>query len=257
MFIGQKHITTQLDLILPHVKREHSGIALLLRGPSGYGKTDLARRICNVLADDSYLESLGNDISIREEVWVHFIDEIHLCKEPEVLYPLLDFNKHVLILATNFDSSLPEALTNRCENFLFTAYSDDELMTIFNNVFPYVLPERVVKHIIEIAGRCPRVIIRTYVNNLKMYFSSNRELLVRGDCQELIDTIDTIHGIKNGLDANSQHYLASLTGLGGRASLGLLASSMKLDTNSIRYGIEPILMYKGLIKITSKGRELC
>jgi len=257
MFIGQEHITKQLDIILPHVKENHSGINLLLRGPSGYGKTDLARRICTYLNGNSYAESLGNNISVYENVWVTFIDEVHLCKEPETLYPLMDKEEFVFVLATNFDSSLPEALTNRCENFLFTGYSDEELITIFNNRFPYELPEEVVKHIIEIAGRCPRVIVRTYVNNLTMFFSSDKEILLRGDANEIINKIDSIHGIKSGLDANAQHYLTTLSGLGSRASLGLLASAMKLDSNSLRYGIEPILLYKGLIKITSRGRELC
>lgn len=257
MFIGQNHIVSQLEAILPYIKENHKDINLLLRGPSGYGKTELAKIICNFLAKNEYVFKLGNQIEVIENYWVHFFDEIHLCEKPEVLYPLMDSGKYVFVFATNYDSVLPEAFLNRCQNFIFSDYSTEELVEIFNTNFKYELPERVVKHIVEIAGRNPRIILRTYVNNLTMYFSSRRDLLLASSDEELINTIDTMHGIKEGLDANSRHYLDVLKNLNGRASLSLIAATMKLDINTIKYGIEPVLLYRGLIKISSKGRELC
>src|SRR5512147_302442 len=116
-FIGQEHITLQLGDILPYIKERREGTSILFRGPSGYGKTELAKKCCHFLVGDAYQYCLGSKLKFNRERWVHFIDEIHLLEKPEILYPVMDENKYVFVLATNFDSILPEALTNRCKNF--------------------------------------------------------------------------------------------------------------------------------------------
>lgn len=255
-FIGQDHIMYTLGDLLKYTYDTKKGVSILFRGASGYGKTELAKKSCNFIAGRDYEFCLGNKFTFNENIFVHLIDEIHLMKEPEILYPIIDEGNYVFIFTTNFDSLLPEALSNRCQNFIFVDYSDDELIDIFK--FHSNLPVRnqVIKHIIEIAGRLPRVMVKTFINNLEIHYVGKKNELLEKTDAELIEEIDILFGIEGGLDRISRQYIESLGNLGGRASINLLSSSMKLDINTIKYTVEPALLYKKLIKITSKGREL-
>jgi Holliday junction resolvasome RuvABC ATP-dependent DNA helicase subunit len=253
-FIGQEHIVLQLGDILPTIYHSREGINLLFRGSSGYGKTELAKRCCNFLVGDNYQTCLGSKLKFNRDTWVHFIDEIHLLETPEVLYPVLDSGKYVFVFATNFDSILPEALTNRCNSFIFVDYSDKDLIEIFEYHSKLVFPVNVMKYIIDVAGRNPRVMIKTYINILKMHYKRQENISINEE--EIIQDINTLFGITNGIDRVSKEYLDVLQKLGGRSNINLLSSSMHLDINTIKYTIEPSLLYKGLIRITSRGREL-
>lgn len=256
-FIGQEHFMSQLGDILMYTYSTKSGVNILFRGASGYGKTELAKKCCNFLAGPDYETSLGNNPKFNPEIWVHFIDEVHKMENPEVLYPIMDSGKYILVFATNFDSILPEAFTNRCNNFVFTDYSDEELMEIMNYHSKLEFSDNIKKYIINVSSRNPRIIVKTFLNTLYMHFYKDIDSFKKLSDEELVSVIDKLFGIKNGLDAVSREYLETLKKLGGRASISLISSVMKLDTNTIKYDVEAGLLYKGLIKITSKGRELC
>lgn len=253
-FIGQEHIQLQLGDILPYIKKNREGISILFRGPSGYGKTELATKCCKFLVGDAYQYCLGDKLKFNRESWVHFIDEIHLMENPEILYPVIDSNNYVFIFATNFDSLLPEALTNRCNSFIFVEYSDSELLEIFNYHSKLRYPNNVARYIIDVANRNPRVIVKTFINTLKMHYIKQEN--IPENEQEIIDTINKLFGIEEGLDRVARLYLDTLRAFGGRSSINLLSSGTHLDINTIKYTVEPALLYKGLIKITSRGREL-
>lgn len=253
-FIGQEHITLQLGDILPYVYHTREGVNLLFRGPSGYGKTELAKRCCKFLVGDAYQFCLGNKLKFNNNVWVHFVDEVHLLEKPEVLYPAMDNGRYVFVFATNFDSILPEALSNRCKNFIFVDYSDDELRDIFKFHSKLKYPESVINHIIDVSGRNPRIIVKTFIDTLKMHY--RRQENIPDNDQEIIANIDRLFGIEGGLDRVSRQYIETLSNLGGRANINLISSTMHLDIDSIKYQIEPALLYKGLIRISSKGREI-
>lgn len=253
-FIGQEHITLQLGDILPYIKKNREGVNLLFRGPSGYGKTELAKKCCKFLVGDAYQYCLGSKVKFNREVWVHLIDEIHLLEHPEVLYPVMDNGDYIFIFATNFDSLLPEALTNRCKNFIFTDYSREELRDIFKVHSKLIYSDNVIDYIVEIANRNPRVIVKTFMDTLRMHYKKQENI---PNDEKVINDINKLFGINDGLDRISIQYLNALRTLGGRASMNLLASSANLDLNTMKYQIEPMLLYKGLIKITSRGRELC
>jgi Holliday junction resolvasome RuvABC ATP-dependent DNA helicase subunit len=255
-FIGQDHILESLRVILPYVYETREGNSFLFRGASGYGKTELSKWVCDFLVGSHYQTCLGSQFEFDNEVWVHFIDEIHTMKEPEVLYPLIDSGVFTFVFATNYDSILPEALVNRCKSFIFTDYTDDELLRIFNYHSKIRFPPKVMNHLINISGRNPRVLVKTYASNLNMYFISRREELLKSE-EEIIDIVDRIHGIKNGLDRTSRDYLLALHNLGGRGSIKLISSVMRLDENTVKYTVEPMLLFRNLIKITNRGRELC
>lgn len=253
-FIGQEHITLQLGDILPYIYHNKEGVNLLFRGPSGYGKTELAKRCCKFLAGDNYQYCLGNRIKFNRETWIHFIDEIHLAEHPEVLYPVMDTGEYVFVLATNFDSILPEALTNRCKNYTFVDYSAEDLRQIFKAHSKLVYSDNVIDYIVDVANRNPRIIVKTFIDTLKMHYKKQEN--IPSSDEEVINNINRLFGIEQGLDRVCREYLDKLKELGGRSSINLLSSVLHLDTNSIKYQVEPALLHKGLIKISSKGREL-
>ena len=255
-FIGQEHILENLKIILEYTYRTREGVSLLFRGASGYGKTELSENVCNFLVGNHYQKCLGAQFTFDTDMWVHFIDEVHTMKEPELLYPIIDSGIYVFVFATNHDSILPEALVNRCKSFIFTDYTDEELLRIFNHHSKIQFSDRILKHLISISGRNPRVLVKTFASNLNMYYVSRKDELSKPD-YEIIQTIDRIHGIRDGLDRTSRDYLEALQNLGGRASITLIANVMRLDMNTIKYTVEPLLLFRNLIKITNKGRELC
>ena len=78
-FIGQHHIMNQLAFMLPNLyKFPDKGANILLRGPSGFGKTTMALGICH------YLASTGKNFEVYLADWteyrfrqrVIFIDEV-------------------------------------------------------------------------------------------------------------------------------------------------------------------------------------
>lgn len=255
-FIGQDHIMPTLGEILYYTYETKKGVNILFRGASGCGKTELAKKSCNFLAGDAYQICLGDNVKFDRNVFVHFIDEVHLLKNPEVLYPLMDSGDYVFIFATNYDSVLPEALTNRCNNFIFSDYSDRDLIDIFKYHCILQLSDAVIKYIIDVSGRNPRIIVKTFARVLEMHYRGENRIARYTD-EQIINKINELFGIENGLDRICRQYLEYLTALGGRASINLIASAMKLDINTIKYSVEPVLLYKKLIKISSRGRELC
>lgn len=253
-FIGQEHIINQIGDVLPYIKHYKEGVNILFRGPSGYGKTELAKTCAKFLVGDNYQFCLGNKLKFNRETWVHFIDECHLLESPEVLYPVMDMGHYVFLFATNVDSVLPEALTNRCKNYIFVEYSLEELRQIFRMHSKLRYPDIVMDYIIELSNKQPRTMIITFIDTLRMHYRNQEN--VPQNPEEIIDVINNMFGINGGLDRVSKEYLDTLKRLGGRASVTLLATAANLDVNTMKYQVEPGLLYKGLIKITSKGREL-
>ena len=81
-------------------------------------------------------------------------------------------------------------------------------------------------------------------------------LLSRITFDEFKLVAERVFGVKDGLDIQCQRYLKTLNGLGGRASLATIKAALHLDEGTIKYQIEPALLYRGLIKISSKGRTI-
>ena len=252
LFIGQQHIMNELSVKLPEIYSTRSGANILLRAPSGHGKTKMAISICNYLDGINYQFSLGDSIEFDTDKWVHFYDEIHLCKTPEILYPHMDSGEFVIILATNEFSELPEALMNRCTNFIFADYTDRELFSIIRQSTAFNFDDEGLKYIVESCARNPRIILRM-ISRLLMY---ERRFGKITELQTLINVFTEYFGIVDGLDVQARKYLEVLVRAGGRASLDTLASLIHVDKSTIRYLIEPILIYKGLVKINSRGRTI-
>lgn len=254
-FIGQSHIMHQLQDILPHLYETQDGINILIRGPSGWGKTRMAFMICNYLTGGNFEYCLADKLLFTDSVRVHFIDEVHLIDTPETLYPKMDSGKYVIVLATNDASMLPEALTNRCVEFIFDAYSTVELREIIDGASSQRLPNQFKDYIIESGGGNPRV-IKNIIMRLNLIASRHPDTYKGMDLDGFKKLLEYTFGIKDGMDVMCNRYLEILKAVGGVASLQTLSTMAHIDQSTLKFYVEPILLYKKIIKITSKGRSL-
>ena len=252
-FIGQRHIMSQLSFILPEVYKNNLPANFLLRGKSGFGKTKLAILICNYLSGLNFYYSTGDRFVFNQKFRVHFIDEAHKIETPESLYPLMDSGKYVFVFAMNENGDLPEAFVNRCENLIFTDYSDEELFEIVREASTMELSEDKLKYIITSCGGNPREILHL-VRKLEMLWRNTG--VDFGSLENFKSILEQIFGIEDGLDVLARKYIEILSKLGGTAGLNTIKSLMHTDTNTLRYFVEPILLYQNKIKISNRGRSL-
>lgn len=243
----------QLRFILPDLYENRRGVNFLLKGPSGFGKTTMALSMAHYLCGNNFEYYLGDGKEFDFTKWVIFIDEIHIMKAPEVLYPVMDSRNHVFILASNQTGNLPEALTNRCYEYIFDDYSLEELMLIAKESFRYNTTDENLIAIVEAANRNPRV-IKSLCDRLGILFS--REVDRNPRIANYDEIIQEVFHIEGGLDTLCRRYLEVLHDIGGTASLSRMKTILHVDEATIINQVEPILLKKGRIEITSKGRSL-
>jgi len=254
LFRGQPAIMNQLSIYLPYLDRERdAGMAFMVTGPSGMGKTRLCFQCCNYLEPKGryQYELPGNGtIKLNTSVRVNFIDEIHLLKEPEILYPYLDRNDRIIFLATNDSGELPEALINRCTPLIFAPYSNEDLIGIARGIYTYQVDETFMEKIVRAGFNNPRQIV---------YLSSRLVMYTKlyGIPTDLDSVLYNTFGVKDGVDTTGQRYLDFLRHVGGKASLDTLSAGLHISKTMILFQVEPPLLYQGKIQISSKGRILC
>jgi Holliday junction resolvasome RuvABC ATP-dependent DNA helicase subunit len=254
-FIGQPHIMKELSYTLPYLHSTREGMNILIRGPSGWGKTRMSFMISNYLTGGQFSYQLADKFSFDDRYWVHFIDEVHLLLTPEVLYPLMDSGKYVILLATNDAALLTEALVNRCTQFNFEPYSMEELREITKSCLTSKVQNDILDYIIESGGNNPRV-IKNIVSRINIMMHTVPNLLSQVNINEFRVLMEASFGIRDGLDTMCYRYMEALTSLGGAASLQTLGTYLHTDSNTLRFYVEPVLLYKNLIRISSKGRSL-
>lgn len=254
LFIGQHHIMNVLAIMLPELyKHPEQGVSILLDGPSGYGKTTMAIAICEYLAGKNFEYYLYDRKPFVFEKRVIFIDEVHRMREPEILFPIMDERKHVIILATNHTGGLPEALRNRCREFIFGDYDDEELQLMAMEAATFSTTVENYQRIVEAANRNPRI-LKNLVDTLGMYFRQKTDINpATADFSQILGEVFQISG---GLDTHCRRYLEILGTVGGTASLSLLSNILHIDQETLRNQVEPVLIKRGLVNITTKGRKL-
>ncbi len=259
MFYGQETIKRELDFLIEDIKNEGNNHNILLRAPSGCGKTTLAfimiKLINDGLKDFGYYipDSDGNIPEIFNYYRLQFIDEVHCLKQPEILYPLLDSKDYTFILASNESGELREPLKNRCIQFIFEPYNSNDMFNIINNILSiYNLSEELI---MEVATRCkntPRI-AKIVCERLTYVF---KNYLVPRNIEELNSILENILNIKKkGLNKQDMIYLEYLNNM-EISSLQNIIYGTGIDRATILTEIEPYLLHLGLISISSRGRKL-
>ncbi len=246
----------QLKDILPHLyNNADAGMNMLMRGPSGWGKTRMSFMICNYLTGGGFEYCLGDKLLFTDSIRVHFIDEVHLLEQPETLYPRMDSGKYVVVLATNDVALLPEALSNRCDQFIFDRYTIPELREICRMNFKVEVQNSFLDYLIDSGGYNPRV-IKSLISRLNIILFRRPDLIKGINLEEFKYLLQQTFGIKDGMDVMCTRYIEALTSLGGTAALATIATYTHIDQNTLKFYVEPVLLYKNRITISSKGRRL-
>lgn len=229
---------------------------LLIKAPTGYGKTTLARMIIYQVDRTSYYNTIpdsNGEVSLDLTRRVIFVDEVHYLKQQELLYPMMDRRKHIVILATNESGKLKEALVRRCVPLIFEEYTLVEMEYIVRDRFTsrgMEVPDVVISTITKNTNNSPGI-ADVLCERLFYVFSSYK---IPQTKEETIEILRDYLGITDGLTPEHRRYLSFLSQQ-GMASLDTLSAGIGLDKDLIRNVIEPYLIRTGRVKITPKGRK--
>ena len=283
--IGQEHLVKALKISVDSANRR--GCALghtVFSGPPGLGKTTLANALANELGVEL---KVVNGATFRKpkvvipylmkmkERQVLFIDEIHRMTKitEEFLYPVMeDFKLNVLMGKDNILSmelpkftimgatteigSLSPPLRDRFKlNFTLELYSDQNLSLLISENSKRLgvnIDKEVIISIARASRGTPRI-ANSLLEWVRDYAISKNLRIV---------TMEHLHSAlsirKIGLDGsteNDRKYMDFLEKQKTPIGINTIASSLNIETETIKDVIEPFLLRSGLIMINSRGRS--
>lgn len=258
-FIGQDSIVNQLDILGREIK-SGSNFNILLAAQSGFGKTKLAslylKWITNGMAHKEVFMYNGDVTKLSTRRRFHVFDEAHMIGSPEFLYPLMDSGELTFLVLTNEYFSLKEPFYNRCHEFIFSDYSEEDLNLMCIREFKerrIDIPRWISESVVKSLGRGVPRTIGLISERLAYYFNQS---VIPSSQKELNAIFEYLLDVKYGLSNMDRQYLVYLDKSGGSASLSLLSSGSKIPRPVLLNLIEPYLVHRGLVEITSKGRNL-
>lgn len=253
--------------------KNRKDLNLLFVGPPGVGKTTYSNMVAQKLntelkyinaASINSKQDLYNILVDINEFDVLFIDEVHLLQSGmyEVLYNVmessflniiytfdeiskilnLEIPKFTFICATSNDYSIPRAFYDRFD-FTFNLFflSEDQMYRFIVDNQLCELSEAQIQKLIEVSHGIPRVC---------------KKLL------KLIEDIDYDSDINSILDLNilglndtTIRYI-NILGDVNVCSLKVICSKLGLNSRTVEFNIEPLLIRFCIIDITRKGRIL-
>lgn len=260
LIVGQDRIKEELSILLREMV-EGRNLNILLRAPSGYGKTYMAHVSCAyidyITGEDNYYYYLcedGMNLNLSRRIFI--LDETHLIKSPEFLYPLMDSGEYSFFICTNEFQDLKDPLQNRCFQLVFDSYTFAELKIIGRIVFlekEINIDPGLLNLIIESVRDTPRE-VKLICEKCAFLFSQRG---MPTSEEELNITLSKVFGIhEGGLNETDIKYLEFLRKQGS-AGLKTISLVLKLPEKTVREDVEPFLMRRGMIKITGRGRTLC
>lgn len=282
--LGQEKVKKQLYISIEASKKNNTVFPhCCFSGRKGIGKTSVAQCMANELnvpievcngANLRNVRSLLPYLARVRHNSILFCDEIHKCSPLVQTYLLtvieqfrytvgsqqdsitMELPRFTFIGATTSTGLILDPLLNRfIYKYTLENYSVDDLTKIIlvnSRKLNLDIPENSAK---IIAGTC-RGTGRTSVNRLQWisdYMTTNG---IKQISPSEVEKALAICGIAlDGTEPDDRKYLMKLQKL-GNASLNTLASATGIDVDTIQNNIEPFLIEKGLIKKTTKGRQL-
>ena len=184
----------------------------------------------------------------------NIIDEIHEFRNFENLYPYLDDNERSYLFCTTEYGETPEPFLTRVIRFTFEPYTVGHLTTIVKNYskgrrFKLDTPEAYTL-IAEASRGSPRLAKQRYdrIKRMLDYYGQ------QPSAENVRFVLNKIGIYDFGYSAEDFRYLEFLKNITS-SSLDNIARTLRIDKNTIAKEIEPYLLEKGNILITSKGRK--
>lgn len=260
-FVGQKQIISELTVLSNEI-RSGNNLSIFITGPSGYGKTYLSDIFVYYI--DPSLQSVQYLVAgpaTCEEFFlpgkrIIVLDEVHTLENFEWLYPLIDRRDRSFFFLSNDYGNIPEAFTRRCIPQLLAPYSDEEFFQIMNLAFStrkVDVPTEFQKIILSCTKKTPAKIFQM-AERLSYIFKTT---MFPTDTEELNEILFNFMGIKGGLDVMDRKYIETLQQLGGISGLERIVMNSRIPRQIILREIEPFLMDKKILEISSRGRKLC
>ena len=255
-FIGQQRIRREIfEVIVPSIVRGER-LNLFLKARSGMGKTMLASMIAEDLGvklnwyTGIYIPNDDGKVGFSPKYQVQILDEVHKLKNPEPIYPRMDSGQFVWILACNEFAKVKEPLVNRCIPFIFEQYLPEELAEIARNIFTtYGMESKPedISLIVQASNGVPREVL----------INSKRIILAKKITPNLDvkDYLENTIGIQNGLNTLHRDYLQYLSVV-EKAGIDTISKALRMDVDNVRQEIEPDLIFRGLITVSTSGRKI-
>lgn len=254
-FINQQRIMSEVSPLILAIKTgNHQN--LLFQGPAGCGKTTIAKYIANqTMLDWDIQIPVKGSINYKPfgDYNVHIIDEIHKFREWEMLYPYLDKLEETFIFCTTEYGESPEPFLSRCIRLSFEPYSVKDLSEIVRRYSigrRFKLNKACCSLIGGAARGSPRLAKQRYdrVKMMLQYYGFN-------STSHWVEHVLNQMGIYTfGYTTEDFRYLEYLQNV-NVSSLNNLARALRIDRNTIEKEVEPFLLEKENILITSKGRK--
>lgn len=258
-FINQENIRKELVAIQRAMldTRKNENVNIILRGPAGCGKTYLARTFCEPFGYYKYSIAKKAFIVDEKEILyfprVQILDEIHNMKDFEYLYQFLDSPKYSFIMCTTDFGILPDALTSRCIQLTFSPYSKEDITTItlmYGQEIGLTINKETAALISARARGSPRV-AKNLTMRIKFIIDQGYYTMSLQGVKSAFNDIGVFHGGYTELDIRYLKVLESSK----NSSLSSLSRRLGIDEETMKNIIEPFLLDKNHIKISSKGRQ--
>jgi Holliday junction resolvasome RuvABC ATP-dependent DNA helicase subunit len=215
---------------------------------------------------------VGGVTTIKLPPMVIFIDEFHLVSMQlqEALLTVTDANNRTMlverpqryrlnaeqvtwILATTMESKVTNALMTRCDKIELRRYGRDEVAQMVQRAHPHISIELCLM-IADASRYTPREALQIAVNVNDAITVADASQTVDAVVREVIRSRGTY---LNGITTRDVALMKILAEAKKPMSLTSLVGALHLNTpTELTEIIEPYLMYRRWIAITSKGREI-